>query len=353
MFKNKGNRLNMRLLLFIMWKGKRLYIRLEKAMSNLVDVVIPVYKPGKKFYRLLDKLADQTIVPGKVILMNTETENEESSSEVLEKNIREFFSNKQTLKETALLNIEIVPVKKAEYDHGGTRDAGIKKSDATYVLLMTQDAVPRDAYLVEKMLAMFTTEDVGVVYARQLAWNGTSIVEAYSRLFNYPAHSQVHSKEDMDKLGIKTFFNSDVCSMYNRKVYIAAGGFSKKTIFNEDMIFAGNYIKNGGRVGYCAEAEVYHSHDYSCFEQFKRNFDLGVSQVDNPDIFNGVKSEKEGARYVLGAFRYLIDQRYYKEIPDLIAKSAFRYAGYMFGKHYKGLPQAFVKMISSNKNYWD
>ena len=37
-----------------------------------VDVVIPTYKPGKKFSRLLKMLQRQTWPVGKIIVMNTE-----------------------------------------------------------------------------------------------------------------------------------------------------------------------------------------------------------------------------------------------------------------------------------------
>lgn len=36
-----------------------------------VDVVIPVYKPGKKLEKLLTMLAGQSVPPGEIILMNT------------------------------------------------------------------------------------------------------------------------------------------------------------------------------------------------------------------------------------------------------------------------------------------
>ena len=37
-----------------------------------IDVIIPTYKPGEELFCLLDKLAQQSIRPNKVILMNTE-----------------------------------------------------------------------------------------------------------------------------------------------------------------------------------------------------------------------------------------------------------------------------------------
>lgn len=46
-------------------------------------------------------------------------------------------------------------------------------------------------------------------------------------------------------------------------------------------------MKNGYAVEYCAKARVYHSHNYSFREQFRRNFDMGVSQKDYEEVFPG------------------------------------------------------------------
>ena len=37
-----------------------------------VDVLIPVYKPDRRFARLLQMLKKQTVVPDRIIIMNTE-----------------------------------------------------------------------------------------------------------------------------------------------------------------------------------------------------------------------------------------------------------------------------------------
>ena len=100
----------------------------------------------------------------------------------------------------------------------------------------------------------------------------------------------------MGRLGIKTYFCSNVCAMYSRKIYNVIGGFTHKTIFNEDMVYAGNACQKGYAICYVPEAGVIHSHNYSCGQQFHRNFDLGVSQTDHPEIFGGISSESEGKR---------------------------------------------------------
>ena len=156
----------------------------------------------------------------------------------------------------------------------------------------------------------------------------------------------------MTELGIKTYFCSNVCAIYRRNIYLAAGGFVKHTIFNEDMICAGNMIQKGYKIAYAADARVVHSHNYSGKEQFKRNFDLAVSQAQHPEIFQAVSSENEGVKLVKKTADYLIQKKYYWLLPRLIWQSGCKYLGYRFGKKYRILPRRVILRCTSNKNYW-
>lgn len=125
--------------------------------------------------------------------------------------------------------------------------------------------------------------------------------------------------------------------MYDRTAYFSNGGFPEKIIFNEDMVYASKAMKNGYAVEYCAKARVYHSHNYSFREQFRRNFDMGVSQKDYEEVFSGIKSENEGIKMVVSAAEYMMDNGHWYDIPHLFINSAAKYTGYRLGKMYKHL----------------
>ena len=195
----------------------------------MVDLVIPVYKPQEEFVELLRLIQKQTVKVHKIILMNTE---KEYWDRFLEK-----------YKEVALYdNLEIHHLSKEEFDHGNTRNQGISYSTAEYILLMTQDAIPEDEFLVESLRLNFESPKVVLAYARQLPKEDCKEAEKFTRSFNYPEESRVKSKEDIETLGIKAFFCSDVCAMYKREIFEELGGFIKKTIFNEDAILILNYL---------------------------------------------------------------------------------------------------------------
>ncbi len=304
-----------------------------------VDVIIPVYKPDSGFLTMIEKLQAQTVPVNRIILMNTE-----------QKYLDRLLYG--TTLERENHNITVKHLSKWEFDHGRTRNQGVKLSDADVFVMMTQDAVPADAYLVERLLEGLGGEKTAAAYARQLPDRDSSEAERYTRQFNYPAEPCIKTKADLPALGVKTFFCSNVCAAYRRDVFDQLGGFVNRAIFNEDMLYAAKAVEAGYGIAYAAQAKVYHSHNYTYRQQFHRNFDLGVSQADHPEVFAAYPSESEGIRLVKSTVAHLKERGMWMKIPDVIIQSGFKYMGYLMGKRYRRLPMRLVTACSSNREYW-
>ena len=301
----------------------------------IVDAIIPVYRPGEEFWELLKRLSNQSFSLNKILLMNTG-----------DAPWKEKIEQEYPLCEVHLLT-------KEEFDHGGTRHWATTFSDADYLLFMTQDALPKNERLVEELVKSFSKDPlIKAAYGRQLPNDSCREIEKYTRSFNYPEQSSVKSKEDLEKLGIKTFFCSNVCAMYEKATYDQSGGFTRRTIFNEDMIYAGNLVKKGYKIAYTAEAEVIHSHNYNAVEQFHRNFDLAVSQVDHPEVFAGIRSEKEGIKLVISTAKHLLKVKKPWLLFPLVTTSAGKILGYKFGQNYRRLSDDFILKCTMNPSYW-
>lgn len=311
---------------------------MEKSRFTM-DAVIPTFYPGPGVRRLFSRLLRQTYPLKKIIIMNTERDGWRDEY------LPEIPAGSSTV-------FEIHHIGREEFDHGKTRDQGARYSDADLLLFMTHDAVPATDRLTERLAEAFDDARVAAAYARQLPAEGCNPIERITRDFNYPAESRVKDAGDLETLGIKTYFCSNVCAVYRRSVYDELGGFIRHTIFNEDMIFAAAAVKAGYAVAYVSGAQVIHSHNYSAMEYLRRNFDLGVSQADHPEVFSGVPSEGEGVRMVKETARRLAAGGKVHLIPKLLADSAFKYAGYRLGKAYRRLPQPVIMRLTMNRAYW-
>lgn len=303
------------------------------------DVMIPVYCPDEKLHKLIAALKGQTLKPQRIILVNTDREKFLSFSSE-----EEFLGSDERM--------ELHHVTKEQFDHGGTRNYGVTFSHAPFFVCMTDDAIPADEYLMERLLAGFADERVGISYARQLPSEDCGTIERYTRSFNYPETGCLKTSKELPVMGIKTFFASNVCAAYRRSCFDELGGFPSRTIFNEDMIYARHLIDHGCAIAYTADAKVIHSHNYSGFEQLHRNFDLGVSHAQFKEEFEGITAESEGKKLVLQTCRYLCSIGKPWLIVKLVWQSGCKYIGYFLGKRYRRLPQCMVRWCSMNKNYW-
>ena len=256
-----------------------------------VDVIIPVYKPTTKLQKVLQAIEKQSYSAQKVFLMHTE----------------DGTSLSQYMPEKGQTWLEEIPVRFKDFDHGKTRDEGFALSKADVVICMTQDALPADRYLFEHLIKEIQNDpEIAAAYARQLPDKDSGAIEAYTRTFNYPETGRIKTANDLETLGIKTYFCSNVCAAYRRELYDMLGGFEKDIIFNEDMVYAAKAINHGYKIAYTADAKVIHSHHYSGKQQIQRNFDLGVSQACYPNVFKQVRSETEGVRLVKDTAVYLL-----------------------------------------------
>ena len=301
--------------------------------SRTVDVIIPAYQPGEEFDVLIERLMAQSVSPAHILILQTVEEGE---------SLLEFSDER----------VKVFPVKKPEFDHGATRDRGAKLSKADYILFMTQDAMPADKSLIEELLHGFSGDRIGIAYGRQLARQGADILEKMARLHNYPAEGRIQRKADVEQLGIKTYFCSDVCAMYDRRLYERLGGFVHPTIFNEDMIMAFRVIQAGYGVCYAADARVVHSHSYTCMQQFHRNFDLGVSQTQYREVFEQISSEKEGAGFAKNTIIALCKRMRFIKAFYFALNCGFRLAGYKLGRNYKKLSKRMILRCTMSPGYW-
>lgn len=299
-------------------------------MPHLTTVIIPTRDPGRGIERLFSALKGQSI-RSEILLMDS------SESSV----VRDLAGP---------LGARVVPVSKGEFDHGGTRTAAALKAGGELLIFLTQDVLPADVRTIERIVEPFGDERVGAAYGRQLPLQGAGLFAAHLRLFNYPQESCLRSIEDRRKYGIKTPFLSNSFSAYRKSALMEIGGFRPKLIMGEDVCAGGRLLIAGYRIAYVADSAVYHSHNYSLLQEFRRYFDIGVFHDTERWLLEEFgNAEGEGGRYIASEIRFILSRRKYHLLPESFARNFLKYAGYRLGRVHDKIPAAIAKKMSMHR----
>lgn len=273
-----------------------------------VLVFIPTLNAEKYLEKQLLMLQKQTVKPDVFII---DSGSEDKTIEIL----KEY-------------NIEFEQIDKSKFNHGMTRNKILKFDGYDYYLFLTQDAVPCNECLIENMVNAFD-ENIKIVYARQIPYDDSNDIEKLARNFNYPGSSIIKCKRDIEKLGIKTFFTSNSCCMYEAEYFKKQKGFSNTNV-SEDMEFAYRTVMNGFCIKYEAVAKVCHSHSYTLKSLYKRYFQIGCFFGRNKYLA-GYKAGKEGKKQTKFILYNLIKRNPFL-VPRFIAEVAVKFIGFKHGK---------------------
>ena len=244
-------------------------------------------------------------------------------------------------------------VDRREFNHGGTRQLGVDMlPDADLIVFLTQDAVPVATNAFERLVACFDDPGVGAAFGRQLPHSEAGHIQAHARLFNYPDASRIVTLGDRATLGLKTVFLSNSFAAYRRADLLAVGGFPEHLILGEDTYVAAKLLQSGKKIAYCAEARVFHSHNYTFSEEFRRYFDTGVLHAREPWIrgtFGGARGE--GWRYLKSEIKYLLGANPLL-LPSAIIRTALKLAGFRLGLQERVLPLRLKRCLSMFRFFW-
>ncbi|MEI5937594.1 glycosyltransferase [Bacillus sp. RA(2023)] len=300
---------------------------------NKISVLIPTYNAEQYIYDLLTRLYNQDLRNNQELeIIIVDSASKDRTISIIEEKFPETI---------------VKSINNQDFDHGGTRNYLASLAKGNILLFMTQDAIPCDNQLISKLVDSLGDEEVVVSYARQIPREDANLLEKFARSFNYPEVSIVKSKDSIEKMGVKAFFNSNVCSAYKRDWFLQLGKFPTKVILNEDMIFAAKSIFSNKKVYYCAEAKVFHSHNYGLIQQFKRYFDIGMAFEETKYLLEHVSNEKEGIKMIKKQMSYLIENRKYHLIIYALIESGIKLIAYRLGKIHKIFPYKLKKKLSA------
>lgn len=299
----------------------------------MISVIIPTLNAGKDIHGLLASIKSQT-VPCDIVVIDSS-------------------SNDGTVNIAKSHGARTIVIERGDFDHGKTRNIASREAAGDILVFLTQDAVLADDTAIENLIKPFSDDEmIGASYGRQLPRIGAGPIEAHARLFNYPETSCIKTLSDAPILGIKTAFISNSFAAYRREALMAVGGFPLNTILCEDVYVAAKMLLAGWKVSYCADAMVFHSHDYGFIEEFNRYFDIGVFHAREKWIRQSFgQTEGEGMRFVSSELKYL----WYNNpalIPSAVFRTALKLIGYKVGILERHLPHWLKSKLSMNGLFW-
>lgn len=277
-----------------------------------VDIICPLYNAENYIVPLHESLLKQENVDiNKIKYILTESKDK----------------TEELLKEHKL---NYKKIKKSEFSHSLVRENAAKESKADIIVFISQDIIIENKDWLEKLVSPIINNEADACYSRQLTKFNN--IERYTREKNYPANSTIKTKEDIEKLGLRTFFFSDATSAINAKIFKKLKYYDgNKLPINEDMYIAYKLIMNDYRIKYCADSVVYHSHNFKLKELYDRykltgKFFKEYSYIDN---YGTNKSGGGLAKYILKrALKDFNIKVLFRFIPDMAA----RYLGMRAGK---------------------
>ena len=299
-----------------------------------ITVCIPTLNAHETAPQLIQSLSEQTQQPDSIIVIDSASDDDTRE---------QFFAAGAT----------VYTIERCNFNHGGTRQLVVEMvPNADLVIFLTQDAVLADRLALESLARCFRDRSIAAAFGRQLPRLGAGHIEAHARIFNYPGTSRVTGLDDRKTMGIKAAFISNSFAAYRRAELLAAGGFPTHLILGEDTYVAAKMLLAGKKIAYCAEATVYHSHDYGFAEEFRRYFDTGVLHAREPWIRARFgNAEGEGLRYIKSEMAYLWKKNPFL-IPSSVLRTGCKYLGFRMGLRESLLPLWLKRRLSMFRGYW-
>lgn len=279
-----------------------------------VSVIIPTLNAEKELPCLFETLKKQKHNIDEILVVDSESEDKTID-----------ICKKEPL-------VRLIQIARKNFDHGGTRDFAFRQSIGDIVVFLTQDALPVNEDFLSNLIEPLRNKNVVISSGRQLPKKNATDIEKLIRTYNYPEKSYIKSSKDLPIMGIKTFFCSDVCAAYKKNVYVELGGFDYPIKTNEDMFFAAKAINSGYKISYTANALVYHSHNFSFIEQYRRNYIQGYEIEKHRELLNNVELDSEGLKLVKFVSGALLKKFKFISFIYFVIDCVFRVIGSKFGR---------------------
>lgn len=275
-----------------------------------VSIIIPIYNGEQYLEKLIKRIREQqgNFELELIALVSISKDNS------LEK-ARKYFD-------------KVIEVQK--FNHAKTRHEGALKSTGDILVFITQDIMPYDNQWLKNLIEPLK-ENIVASFSRQIAYKEHSEIEKIIRDFNYPNKDRICNKENKKINGRKNIFYSDASSAIIKDRYFELGGYNTEVPTSEDVYLANKIIENGYSFIYASQSRIWHSHQLSLKESYKRYKEIGKFEKLFADQIDFSKTESEGKNLLKYLIKELIKRKKIKELIYLPFDIGVRWLGYKMG----------------------
>jgi len=277
--------------------------------KELVSIVIRTLNEEKHLEELLSSI-----------------KNQESNRFDIETVIVDSGSTDRTLDIAKMFGCRVTYIKKEEFTFGRSLNIGCDFADGNYLVFVSGHCIPVDENWVHNLVSPIADNLCAYSYGRQVGRDTTKFSE--QQLFDkyFPSISKIPQEG---------FFCNNANSALRKEVW-SSYPFDESLTGLEDMYLAQQITAIGMKVGYVAEAPVYHIHD-ECWQQVQTRYEreaialqkiLPELHVNKTDfirfVFVGIIKDLKAA------IRWKI---FFREFYSIIRFRVAQYKGAYIGNH--------------------
>jgi rhamnosyltransferase len=229
-------------------------------VNPAVTLLIPTWNAGPEFPRVLARmLAQEVDRPFEVVVVDS-------------------GSTDGTVDVLRAHPVRLIEIPNTEFNHGLTRNLGVREAHGEIVVLATQDAYPDDLHWMQRLVDCFADPRVAGAYSRQIPrsdanpfirdrlgqWAATATTARVQRLAGGAA--ELATLAPLERLARIAFDN--VSASLRRAVALEIPFRQRQ--FGEDLDWAHRVLLAGYDVVYEPRSCVVHSHNHSMWYELKR-----------------------------------------------------------------------------------
>jgi rhamnosyltransferase len=245
------------------------------------------------------------------------------------------------------VRIESIPP--ASFHHARTRNFAARLTSTEILIFLSQDAIPASDTWLRGMLVNFEDPKVGAVYGRQIPKTGSSLERKDLLDTMYGQERLVKDPAQENRLGYRFYHFSDANAAFRRSVWQATGFPEDLKVF-EDLGIAKRVLDAGWKIVYEPQACVFHSHQHSTLDLFRRYFDIGYT-LKHLQVWNSPGVGSSMVREAKNLFRKKLSRSSgtdRKGVSSAIVQDVVKSVGLFLGLNQRFLPLMLKRHLSAH-----